>query len=211
MVESIEWLRVLLIDHQTLKYLILFLGAAFGGELGIIALSFLLAQGFFSVVPFCITCFFGTLSSDILYFLIGRSSMANKFFTHRYTSDTVNMITEAVRKISKGSHFLALLLANFMLASRIILIMYVSKTNLRLSRFVFYASIALVLWLMVLIPIGYFSGIGFTYISRILENIYAGIGFLLLVLIVIIVLQLWLKKIFAREGSEIIADKKIEP
>jgi membrane protein DedA with SNARE-associated domain len=207
MLESIEWLRVFLIDYQTFKYLILFIGAAFGGEVGIITLSFLLAQGLFLWLPFLIVCFLGTLSSDILYFLIGRSYLANRFFSHRYTNDTVNMITEAVHRISKGSHFMALLLANFMIASRIILIMYVSKSNLRLSKFIFYESMALILWLMVLVPIGFFSGIGFTYISGILESIYAGIGFLLLILLLVIVLQLWLKKVFARRGKEIIRSR----
>ena len=124
MIEAIEWLRLLITNHASLEYVIIFLGAAFGGEVAMVALGFLAAQGVLSLYLLFIISFFGTLSSDILYFFIGRTKIASRFFAHRYTNGTINLITEAVRKLSKGSHFAALLLANFMIASRIILIMY---------------------------------------------------------------------------------------
>ena len=131
MLEAIEWLRMFIFTYPSLGYVIIFFGAAFGGEMAMIALAFLAAQGVFSLYPLFVISFFGTISSDILYFLIGRTKIANQFFSHRYANHTVNLITEAVHKMSKGSHFIALLLANFMIASRIILIIYVSKTNIK--------------------------------------------------------------------------------
>src|SRR3989344_5650027 len=110
MIESIEWLRLLIVNHGSLEYVIIFLGAAFGGEVVMIALGFLAAQGVFSLYLLFFISFLGTLSSDILYFSIGRTEVAGRFFSHRYTNNTINLITEAVRKISKGSHFAALLL-----------------------------------------------------------------------------------------------------
>jgi len=207
MVDFIEWLRTLIIQYPTFQYLVIFIGAAFGGELAMITLGFLSAQGMFSLNALFIVSFFGTMSSDILYFLIGRSKLANKLFSHRYAEGTISMITAAVEKISRGSHFVALLLANFMLASRIILILYVSKTNLKFWRFFYYEAIALVLWLLVLIPIGFLSGLGFTYFSEILENAYAAFGFLLMILLGVIIVQLWLKRFFTKEGEEILEEK----
>lgn len=207
MIEPIEWLRVLIVDHRSFEYIIIFLVAAFGGELGMIALAFLAAQGVFSVYTLFAVSFFGTLSSDILYFLLGRTRVAGRFFAHRYANKPITMITEAVRKVSKGSHFLALLFANFMIGSRIILIMYVSKANIRFWRFVYYESISVVMWLLVVISIGFLSGLGFTYISGILENIYVGIGYILLIFIVIVVAQLWIKRIFTKEGEEIMNEE----
>ena len=202
------WMQALIINYPLLKYGIIFFGAAFGGELAMITLGFLAAQGLFSLYSLFVVSFFGTLSSDILYFTIGRTRYANKFFSHRYTHSTINMITEAVRRVSRGSHFVALLLANFMIASRIILIIYVSKTDLKFSRFVYYEAIALVLWLLVLIPIGFLSGVGFTYLSQILENIYAAVGLILFVLLIVIFAQLWVKRFFAKEGEEILEEEE---
>ena len=209
MIESIEWLRAFIFHYPSLEYILIFLGAAFGGEVAMIALGFLAAQGVFSLYLLFVVSFFGTLSSDILYFLIGRTKMAARLFGHRYAHGTISMITEAVRKVSQGSHFVALLLANFMLASRIILIMYVSKTDIKFGRFIYYESISLILWLLVLISIGFLSGLGFTYISSILENIYAGIGYVLLIFVLVVLGQLWLKKIFTKEGEEVMEEKNM--
>lgn len=87
--------------------------------------------------------------------------------------------------------------------------MYVSKTDIKFGRFIYYESISLILWLLVITAIGFFSGIGFTYYSNILENIYAGIGYILLMFILIIIFQLWIKRIFTKEGKEIIEGKNM--
>ena len=207
---DLEWFRVFVISYPTLQYLVVFLGAAFGGEVAMIALGFLAAQEIFSLnLLFCVS-FLGVMSSDILYFWLARTETANRFFTHRYANGTISMITEAVARVSRGSHFIALFLANFMIASRIILIMYVSKTDLKFSRFVYYEAISVVLWLLSLISIGFLSGIGFTRISDNLENIYAGIGFALLVVLAVIALQIWLKRFLVKEGEEIVEEKKVD-
>lgn len=204
---ELEWIRNFINTYPTLQYLVVFIGAAFGGELAMFTLGFLAAQGFFSIYLLFYVSFLGTMSSDILYFWLGRTKLADRLFSHEYTNTTINMITEAVRKVSKGSHFIALLLANFMIASRIILIIYVSKTDLKFKKFLYYESIALVLWLLVLISIGFFAGRGFTYLSNILQNIYTGIGFLLLIVLIMIFIQIWLKKFFTKEGEEILESK----
>ena len=54
------------------------------------------------------------------------------------------------------------------------------------------------IWLLVVIPIGFISGLGFTYVAEVFHNLYAGAGFILLIILIIVVLQLWLKKIFIR-------------
>lgn len=207
--EYLEWIKNFIIHYPNLEYLLVFLGAAFGGEVAMITFGFLYAQGMFSLVPLAIVSFIGTLSTDILYFYLGRTKIAGKFFSHRYAHSTVNLITEAVHKISRGSQFIALFLANFMVASRIIIIMYVSKANITIGRFIAYESLSLIAWLIVVLGIGYVSGIGYTYLSNLLENIYAGIGFLLLVAISFVVLQLWLKKKFTKEGEEILEEKGV--
>ena len=57
-------------------------------------------------------------------------------------------------------------------------------------------STAIILSLLVLISIGYFSGLGFTYLADIFNNIYVAIGFILLIIVIIVAAQLWLKKRF---------------
>ena len=62
--------------------------------------------------------------------------------------------------------------------------------------------VAILVWLLVMIPAGYFAGLGFSYVSKALNNVYAGIGFVLLTLIGIFVLQIWIKKRFLKSQAK---------
>lgn len=194
-------MHAFIVNYPAFQYLVVFLGAAFGGEVAMITLAFLTAQGIFSFYPFLFISFCGTFSSDILWFLLGKTNAADRFLSHRYTKTPVSVIIEAVRRISKGSDFVALLLANFMLASRIILIMYVSKRNLSFIKFLYYEAFAVTLWLIAVISIGFVSGLGYTYLAEIFNNLYVATGFILLTMFAVIMVQVWLEKRFTKENS----------
>jgi membrane protein DedA with SNARE-associated domain len=206
---GVEWIVSFIASYPLLKYLIVFLGAGFGGEVAVISLAFLSAQGVFTLPLFLGVSFLGTLFSDSLWFLLGRTKVAEKIVDHRYAVNTIVVIFEAVKKISRGSHLLAFIFAKFLIGTRIVVIFYVSKTRIILKKFLQNDIPAIIIWLFTLGLIGYLSGLGFNYISGILKNIYAGIGFVVLILIVFTVLQIWMKKIFTKEGEEIVKEKSM--
>ena len=209
MAPSLEWLSAFITSYPLLQYVIIFLGAAFGGEVAVISLSFLAAHNFFPFPLFCIVSFFGVLSSDILWFFLGKTKMAGKIIGHRYAAGTIAVIMEAIRRVSRGNHLFAFIFAKFLVGTRAVIIFYVSKTGIAFRDFIRYDLVAIVIWLVTLISIGYLSGLGFTYVSNILKNIYAGIGFVILILIIIMMAQIWLKKFFEKEKKEIIKEKDL--
>lgn len=196
MIDSVEWLRVFIVDYPSLQYLTIFLGAALGGEVALFALSFLAAQGIISPYALVALSFFGTISSDSVWFLLGRTKTAIKIISHRYANSTITAIAQAVKKVSRESHLLALIFAKFLVGTRIVMLLYISKTEFSFKQFICYNAVATVSWLLVVIPIGFLSGLGFTYIAEVFHNIYAGVGFVFLILIIIVFLQIWLKKLF---------------
>lgn len=198
MTEPIEWLRMLILNYSSLQYVIVFLGAGFGGELGLLALGFFAAQNIISIFPLIILSFLGTFFSDALWFFLGRTGTMKSMISHRYANTTVSIINEAVGRVSRGNHLLALIIAKFLVGTRVLLIMYVSMTNIGFQQFMRYDIIAIFIWVLVVIPIGFLSGLGFTYLAEILENLYAAVGFILLVIVIIIMLEIWLKRIFTR-------------
>lgn len=209
MVLSVEWFSAFIYSYPFLKYIVIFLGAGFGGELAVVSLSFLAAQGLFPLPLFFGISFLGTLFSDSLWFFLGRTRLAEKIVDHRYATNTIVVIFEAIKKISRGNHLFAFIFAKFLVGTRIVVIFYVSKTKIAFKKFLQNDLPAIIIWLFVLGLIGYLSGLGFNYISGILKNVYAGIGFVVLILVVIAVLQIWMKKIFTKEGEEIIKEKGI--
>jgi membrane protein DedA with SNARE-associated domain len=122
MVPSLEWFSAFLISYPLLQYFIIFFGAAFGGELALISLSFLAAHNFFPLIPFCIVSFFGVVSSDILWFLMGKTKIAAKIIGHRYAVGTISIIMEAIRRVSRGNHLFAFIFAKFLVGTRAVII-----------------------------------------------------------------------------------------
>lgn len=207
MLESMAWLSGLIADYPSYAYVIVFLGAAFGGEPGVIALSFLAAQGMFPLPPFILASFLGVFASDCLYFFLGKTRIIHKVIEHRYAAKTISVIVEAIERLSKGRHMVAFILAKFVIGTRAVIIMYVSKTGLTFGYFIRQNIVAIVSWLAIVVSIGYVAGLGFSYVSKILENVYAGLGFLLLFILVIFIVQAQLKKTFAKEEAEIMKGK----
>jgi len=196
MVDQLEWVKFLILEYPSLQYLIIFLGAAVGGELALFTIAFLAAQGIISPVASITFSFLGALSADSMWFLLGRTTTAKKIILHRYANPTITVITKAIEKVSRGSHFWALVFAKFLVGTRIIILIYISNLSFSFGEFIRYNVIATIIWLAVIGPIGFLSGLGFTYVADIFQSLYAGVGFVLLILIVIVILQLWLKKIF---------------
>lgn len=193
MMNSIELLRLLIVEHQSLQYLIVFIGTVFGGEFALFALGFFIAQGILPVLPSLILGFLGAFTPNILWFLLSKTDITSKIMTHRRADSTVSIITEAVTKISGGNHFIALALIKFLIGTPILLTMYINKTSIRFINFLYYETPAILLSLLVIIPIGFFSGLGFFYLADVFNNFYVAIGFILIIIVVITILQIRLK------------------
>jgi membrane protein DedA with SNARE-associated domain len=204
---GVDWFLALITGYPLLKYLIIFLGAAFGGEVAVISLAFLAAQGVFPFPSYLGIAFLGTLFSDSIWFILGRTKTAEKIVDHKYAKKTIVVIFEAIKKISKGNHLFAFIFAKFLIGTRIVVIFYISKTKIAFLKFIKNDLLAIFIWLSILSLIGVLSGLGFDYLSSVLKNVYAGIGFVVLVLLLFFVVQIWLKKIFTKEGEEVIKEK----
>ncbi len=201
MTEFVEWLRLFIFHYLALEYVIIFLVAGLGGEFGVIALGFLSAQGVMPVLSFFILSFLGVFFSDILWFLLGRTIVFDKIISHRYASGALAVITKAIIRLSKENNFITLIIAKFLIGGRVLLIMHTSRTNIGLKHFVLCDILAVFVWLMVVAPIGFISGLGFTYLSGIFENLYSTISLVLLFIMFIFIIQLQLKKILTEKNT----------
>ncbi len=198
MIESIELLRILILDYPLLQYPLLFFGPMFGGEVVIIAFAFLSAQGVLSLFLIAILSFLAVFLMDAVWFFLGRSAVAKWIISHRHVSPTAVIIFESVRRVSRGNHFIALVIAKLMPGTRILMIMYMSKSDIVFKKFALYNTAAILIWLLIIIPIGFISGTGFTYLAGIFKHLYVSVGFVFLVVIIIIAIHLWIKKQFIR-------------
>jgi len=194
MTETIEWLRIFLMHYPSFQYLIIFVVTAVVGEFGILALGFLAATNVISLTALVVVSFLASFIVDSLWFWIGKTKFARKIISHRYATSAMQAIYDAMHRVSRGSQPVALILAKFVTGTRTPMILHLSNIHFPFSKFFRYNTIATFLWLPLIIAIGFLSGLGFTYLSKLLKNAYAGIGFILLVVVLVLISQVWLKR-----------------
>ncbi len=196
MVELMELLYTLILDYPSLEYIFIFLGATLGGELALFVLGFLLAQDILSIFPVIILGFLGAFVPNLIWYFLGGTSLAERIISHRHSHATFLAIIEAVRRMSRGKHLTALIVIKFLVGTPVLLTLYINKTALSFKQFSYYQSITLFLSMLVIISTGYVSGRGFSYVTEISQNLYTAVGFILFIVFVIIVFQIWLEKKF---------------
>jgi len=185
MIESVEWLRLLIVDHRSLEYFIVFFGVVFGGGVALFTLAFLATQKVIALLPFVILSFLAVFLSNLLWFFIGKTPFLKRIVLHRYASAAVSALTESIIRMSKNNHTKAFVIAEFLIATPLIFILYVAKTSLEFKDFLFGNFLATCLWIIANIMMGVLAGLGFIYAADILQNVYAAIGFILLIIIVV--------------------------
>jgi membrane protein DedA with SNARE-associated domain len=196
MIDSAEWVKEVIVNYPTLQYLFIVMFTAVGGELALLVLGFLAGSHIVSITPAVALSFVGAFLPNLIWFGLGGTPIVGRFSSRRRTDSTFSIITEAVQRVSRGSHLAALIIIKFLIGTPVLLVMYTQKTGLTLRNFFLYQSVATLLSILVIMPVGYISARGFSYLSNIFENLYAAIGFILLVIVLIVIFQVWLEKRF---------------
>ncbi len=202
MAEIIEWIQALFSNYPHYQYLIIFLGAGFIGEPAILLFGFLAATGVLSIGAVIIFGVPGAFLSDCLWFWLGKTRPIRKLISHRHATTFLETIIETMRRASRGNYPLALVFAKFVTGTRIPMILHMSNNQFPFLKFMRFNTIATSFWASVVISIGFLSGLGFTLLSGALKSAYAGIGFIFLIVVAIILFQKWLKKRF-RDKEEV--------
>lgn len=171
----------------------IFFGAFFFGETIIITAAFLAGQGIWSIYTVFILAFLGTIISDSLWFLFGQSIL---HFLTRWKRGR-KKVTELEKQevpLKKHTPFFVLLFIKFLYGTRILTIIYLSSRKLNFLLFLFFDAIGTVLWLIVMIVIGWGISHGTYQWSPTLQRTEYVLSFLALALIGTHFLIVWISK-----------------
>lgn len=170
-----------------------FVGAFLFGETVILTAAYLAAQLNWSVPILCIVAFGGTLLADVTWFLFGKYLLRKSNYEERY-KEKYEKLAHTLRHVSKTRPFLALLYIKFLYGTRVLTILYVAWKKVTLQQFLIYDSLGTIIWLCVLIPIGWLAGKGVANLTPVLNTV----EYVLLSIVILVVLvkgiSLWFTK-----------------
>jgi membrane protein DedA with SNARE-associated domain len=176
----------------------IFIGAFFFGETVIITAAFLSAKGVWSPVNVFWLAFLGTILSDSLWFIGGRYFLTIIHRWEKYQHKYGKFI-KGLEKVSGKRPFLVLLFIKFLYGTRILTIIYLSVRKISFLSFLIFDALGAILWLAVMIFMGWLVGKGTTDIIPFLNKAEYGLSFLFLIIIGFKMITLWLEKKIIKE------------
>jgi len=187
---------------QTHAYAVPFLGALLGGEETILVITTFSAQGFIPFWTVAIFSFLGTIVSDTLWFFAGKTPLYGKFISHRSFKNGYRKLVKTMDTVFRGNYFMALLATKFLYGARIITIMYISKKDISFFLFTMYNSLTTIIWLFVILTIGWFAGKGISVLLRMTENLQLVVIVVIGFIAAFYILRIWINKLIAKRQDQ---------
>lgn len=180
--------EVLISTLQAYTPLLAFLAAAFIGD-ALIILGALAGAGKLSIWTIAIFGLLGELFHDILFYFISNSKFANYIKKKLKLSKKRSKIAGFIEKLGKNSYFLPLFIAKFIYGVRDAMVLYVSHNEKKFKRYLWLILRIDILWLAIILMVGWLAGKGFTELLYVLKGIEKGLLILVLTIILIYIIN----------------------
>jgi membrane protein DedA with SNARE-associated domain len=186
------WLKPLIVTHA---YLISFIAVILWGDISVLSISFLAAQGFIPLLAVAIIAVAATFVADSLWFLLSVSGVMDHVPIWKPFHGTYLRLERRIEKISRHNDLIMLLLSKFVYGTRIVTIAYLAHSKkIKYTKFIEHDMISSILWLTLLVPIGWLAGKGFWWISNVLSDLRLAITFVIAVIALFVIFEELIRK-----------------
>lgn len=172
--------------------------AATTGEAGIIALMLLATQGAIAPLGVIAGSALGTLIADTGWFLLGHTYLGRALERREHLARHARRVNAFISGITRDVHLRTLIIAKFLLGTRILTILHMSRTGLALNAFLRYNVAATAIWLAAIVSVGWLAGRGIVNIAPFLDAAQAFATALIATLIIFSLAKVWITKRLTR-------------
>ena len=166
-------------------FVIVLIGTIISGNLFIIFISTLSGQGIFPYWQVLIISLIGTFISDTIWFNLGKTKYINNLVKRPHFLYHYYYIKKALYKSTERNKFLVFLGSKFVYGTKILTLMYVGKRNLKRKDFIIYNFSSSIIWVTILVSIGWLAGKGFTKILESFNNLRTALTVFILLIVLL--------------------------
>jgi membrane protein DedA with SNARE-associated domain len=180
-----------------------FASLLFGEEI-ILIFSFLSANGYLPLWKVFVFCFLGRLLSDSFFFALGKFKIANilkKYQNHNVYAD----VEKVFSKIHRKNLFVTLLYTKIMIGMRIAIMFYIGSKGASLKKILISDAAAIFVWLIVLMPLGWFAGSSFKFVLDVFNDIKLTILFLIIMILFGVIINGYLRRRIIQKKAQLLA------
>lgn len=181
-------------NHQILAYAILYVGLIFEGEFFLISTGILIHLGAFSFGFSLIFLLLGGLSKTLLGYALGEF-LCKKFNHHRFFKYIQKRVYNVVPRF-KAKPFWSIFVSKFIMGANHFVIIFSGYEKIDYKKFMKAEIISTVIWVPLLLSLGYFFSYTALHISREIWKFLAVVLILFIVFILIDKLISWVYELF---------------
>lgn len=177
--------------HNVLPYshFLIFLVSLVAAEEGAIFLAIISGNGLIRFWEVLVFGLLGLLLQDVLWFYFARGSIFRWIRIKLRKSGIYKRASAFVRKVRHKNSIVYLTYSKFFKGARLISVTQVARESKGLLEFLAKDFIALLIWAVIMLPLGWFAGRGFAMALHVFRNIDGIIVTALLILLVFYLLE----------------------
>ena len=180
------------------KYLLAFLGALLIGEEAVFFLSLLVGNGKFPLFPLILFGFCGLIAADLIWFGIGKYPKVKKWRKRVLNIRGYKELRMFGKYLDSKHELLSFFLSKFVYGIRFVKLISASAKGMKLKKFIMLDAISILLWMIIMIPLGITAGRGFAIVFKVVHGIEGLTALFFFGLILIIIIELVIKKFLGR-------------
>jgi len=170
-----------------------FVTSLFLGEEIILILSFLSANGYLPLWVVFVFCFAGRVTSDFFFFLMGKLNFER--FLSKYQQNTIyESVDKIFSKLNRKSTFITLLYTKFLFGLRAAMMVYIGHKGISVKKTLINDIAAVFVWLLFLIPLGWFAGSSFKMILNFFDDFKMALLFLFILVFIGVLIHTYIHK-----------------
>lgn len=141
-------------------YIIVFLGAVAGGEIFILAGTFMASLGYFNIYAVVLLSLAGIILSDSLWYLLGVKG-ENFIINCKDRLCLKNYHNKLFDRYFDAHYGKFIILSKFVYGTRIITMVTSGYKRVPYRKFFYYNLLSIIIWIMIVVLVGY--GLGFSW------------------------------------------------
>ncbi len=129
--------------------------------------------------------FIGIIVHDSVFYFFACSNIIKKLNTKIKFSENNKGIVLFIEKLGNGGYFKPLLLSKFIYGTRVPLIFYAAHREKNFGKFILYNILTVLCWFLIMAPIGWLAGQGFSKLLRVVRGIEKVLAVILILAIIV--------------------------
>lgn len=183
--------------------LLIFITSFIFGEEIILILSFLSANGYFPLWIVIIFCFVGRFASDSFFFLMGKLKF-EKFLSKYQKHLLYEGVDKIFSRLNRKSILFTLIYTKLLFGIRGAMMFYMGHKRTSLKKTLISDMIAIIVWIIILIPVGWFAGKSFQMILSNFESFRLALVFLFGIILLLVLINIRLQKRIKDRNSQLL-------